>query len=88
MFGEQFWQILRTFLGNCLRQAYEDSAASIALPPLGTGLLGSPPTEVANIILKEVETFSRKNPRAPLKDIYIVLYYGDNAKKQVGDSLR
>ena len=78
-----FWQVLRTFLVNCLTQATADSLATIALPPLGTGNLHSPPIEVANIILEEVKKFCTKNPTTSLKDIYIVLYRGDEDKRRV-----
>ena len=48
---------------------------SLAIPALGTGGLGYPPQDAANILLDELVEFSKRNPKTSLKDVRIVLLH-------------
>lgn len=59
---------------------------SIALPLLGTGVLNSPPDEVARIMLEEIALFSKTNTTTALGDVSVVLLRRERTKIDVSET--
>ena len=62
---------------------HKKKLGSIAIPALGTGVLGVPPEVVAMVMLDELFEFSRLNPQTPLREVRFVVYPGDAGTVQV-----
>lgn len=69
-------KILYSVIFECLREAAFEYK-SIAFPAIGTGNLGFPKYDVAQIMMDAVEYFAKQNPSKNL-DIYFVVYPKDN----------
>ena len=77
------FQILRSFVSNCLKQADQKGYQTISFPAIGTGNLGIPRPTVAKWMYDEVIQYSRNNPTAAVKAVNFVLYNKDRATVQV-----
>ena len=62
---------------------HKKNLGSIAIPAIGTGVLGIPPEFVAEVMLNELFEFSRLNPQTPLREVRFVLYQEDDTTVQV-----
>ena len=70
-------------MSKCLKRAHKAKLQSIALPALGTGVLGMPPNESATVMYEEVDKFSRKCPSTTVKDVRFVIFETDTSVLQV-----
>ncbi|XP_078717972.1 protein mono-ADP-ribosyltransferase PARP14-like [Lampetra fluviatilis] len=59
---------------DCLKLADASQHQSISLPALGTGILGYPPKDVADIVIDAAIQFSKDYPDSTLKLIRVVLF--------------
>lgn len=66
---------------DCLREAVFEYK-SIAFPAIGTGNLGFPKYDVAQIMMDAVENFAKQNPSKNL-NIYFVVYPKDDEMMRV-----
>jgi len=64
---------LRAAVTGALRLAHDRGLASLALPPLSTGIFGFPKDRAAKIIFDAVATFCAQQPDSPLRDIRLVV---------------
>ncbi|XP_067936661.1 protein mono-ADP-ribosyltransferase PARP15-like [Watersipora subatra] len=58
---------------------YDTKAESLALPPIGTGLLEYPPQSVARCVVHAVADFARLNRKSLLKSISLVIFSADES---------
>lgn len=72
--------MLRDIVEKCLHMAKTDGCSSISFPAIGSGVLGFSKREVAQIMTKAVEDFSRLG--FPM-DVYIVIYPSEEETFQV-----
>jgi len=68
---------------NCLNQALKDKRKSMSFPALGTGNLGYPTNEVAEIMLRKIKQFGIDHPEGCLKEVNIVIYEKDLSTYEV-----
>ncbi|XP_052234938.1 protein mono-ADP-ribosyltransferase PARP14-like isoform X2 [Dreissena polymorpha] len=69
--------VLFQFVSKCLQKAAGSKFRSISFPALGTGALGYPSDQVADIMFDAVERFFKDYPKNSLESIYFVLWSGD-----------
>ncbi|KAH3755856.1 hypothetical protein DPMN_190555 [Dreissena polymorpha] len=69
--------VLFQFVSKCLQKAADNKFRSISFPALGTGALGYPSNQVADIMFDAVERFFKDTPKNSLESIYFVLWSGD-----------
>lgn len=65
------------FIDGCLNRAHSNGMTSIAIPAIGTGLLGYPHSFVAETMFERVKTFSQNNKATTLKDVRFIVYDKD-----------
>ena len=65
------------FVENCLLEANRLRLRSIAIPAVGTGLLGYPSDLVVNCLFNEADKFSASNPDTTVNEIRFVVYEKD-----------
>ena len=58
---------------RCFAAADEYHIRSLAIPPVGTGVLGFPPKLVARIMCEELDEYMNSNPGTTLRDIRFVM---------------
>ena len=80
-----FMQGLKRFLANALKEADTRQYQSMAVPAIGTGNLGYPHDVVIKLLVNEIVSFSAANPNTTLKDIYVVLFPGDQTTMKAGN---
>lgn len=68
---------LRKFVRNCLIEAEKRRLNSIAIPAVGTGVLGFPSDLVVNSLFNEADKFSASNPNTTVNEIRFVIYDKD-----------
>ena len=71
------FQTLRKFVRNCLIEAEKRRLNSIAIPAVGTGVLGFPSDLVVNSLFNEADKFSASNPNTTVNEIRFVIYDKD-----------
>ncbi|KAJ8316992.1 hypothetical protein KUTeg_004896 [Tegillarca granosa] len=69
---------ITTFMNNCLNKAHQSSYTSILFAALGTGALGYPRDEAAQLMYQSVMDFDKANPNSTLKTIKFILYPKDS----------
>ena len=79
------FQILKGLLAKCLKEGDKRKMTSIAFAAIGTGTLGFPRDQVAEIYFDEVIAYSQKNPLTKVKDVRFVLYDKDAPTVQAFD---
>lgn len=77
------FQLLETFVWNCLSKAVELKMKSIGFPALGTGNLGYPSEEVAFKMFDTVQKFALEQPTGTLCNVMFVIYQEDYQAIQV-----
>lgn len=78
-----FFQILETFITECLNVSTKKQHKSIAFPSLGTGKLGYPVDQVAKHMFSCIESFTESAPRSTITEILIVVYHQDHKSIKV-----
>lgn len=68
---------LRNFVRNCLLEADKRRLSSIAIPAVGTGILGFPGDLVVDCLFNEADQFSSSNPNTTVNEIRFVVYEKD-----------
>lgn len=76
-------QTLTSIISQCLKEAERLKMRSLSFPAIGTGLLKFPRELVARILLKEVQTFSRKKTPQHLMEVFIVVHSSDSKTESV-----
>ncbi|XP_070564853.1 uncharacterized protein [Ptychodera flava] len=66
---------------NIFEMTHKYAAVSIAMPPLGTGLLGFPVRLSGNIACAALVSFLKRNPKTSIRDIRIVTEDGKVANR-------
>lgn len=81
------FQIMKEIIRDCLEITEKLSSRSIAFPAIGTGNLGFPKTEFAELLLSEVLTFSSKKQLKTLQEVQFLLHPSDHESIQVSSAL-
>ncbi|XP_063081155.1 protein mono-ADP-ribosyltransferase PARP14 isoform X2 [Cavia porcellus] len=75
-------KVMKEIIRNCLEITEKLSSRSIAFPAIGTGNLGFPKTEFAELLLSEVLTFSGKKQLRTLQEVQFLLHPSDHESIQ------
>ncbi|XP_061194327.1 protein mono-ADP-ribosyltransferase PARP14-like [Saccostrea echinata] len=75
--GSTHGKILVEFMNKCLRTAHDSSYHSIVFAALGTGQLGYPKDQVAEMMYQTVIDFDRKCAGTQVKEVKFICYHGD-----------
>ncbi|CAH1257849.1 PARP14 [Branchiostoma lanceolatum] len=70
-------KVLRKIVQQCLQQAEKDNYKTIAIPAMGTGVLGFPHDVVAEAMFDEAVKYCRRNPSGSLREIRFIVWEGD-----------
>lgn len=68
---------MNNFIDGCLNKAHSNRMTSIAIPAIGTGVLGYPHSFVAETMFARVKVFSQVNTTTTLKDVRFIVYDKD-----------
>ncbi|XP_076101996.1 protein mono-ADP-ribosyltransferase PARP14-like isoform X2 [Mytilus galloprovincialis] len=70
----QIWK----FVYTCLETMSKSRLHSIAIPAMGTGIIGYPPWRVAAMMYNIVDKFSDNNKSSKIKEVKLVVYPSDD----------
>lgn len=80
-------QTLSSIISQCLTEAERLKMKSLSFPAIGTGVLNFPRDVVARLLLREVQTFSRKKTPQHLAEVFIVVHPNDSSTERVSEEL-
>lgn len=72
--NSSFNQKLESVVDKCLQEASRRQFSSMAIPALGTGVLGFPRDVAANTIISTVNRFQQTSPKTSLKEVKVVVF--------------
>ncbi|XP_070574790.1 protein mono-ADP-ribosyltransferase PARP14-like [Ptychodera flava] len=84
-YGGKGKRILRSVVKEVLNQASQSKFTSIAFPSLGTGYLGFPPQQVAEVMFQEALHFANKHKYSSLKDIRFIVFNAESVDAFQGE---
>ena len=70
-----------------MREAERIPAASLAIPPIGAGNIGYPPSVVAKVLTEEVANYIETHSDSRIVDVRFVVLDSDRTLLQVTDIL-
>ncbi|XP_025094887.1 poly [ADP-ribose] polymerase 14-like isoform X2 [Pomacea canaliculata] len=72
--GDKASAKLESVVDKCLQEASRRQFSSMAIPALGTGVLGFPRDVAANTIISTVNRFQQTSPKTSLKEVKVVVF--------------
>ena len=81
-----YYQVLQTFLGNCMKEASKKKAKSIAFPAMGTGNLGYPKDIVAKEMFSAAADISKH--KSSVQEVRFAIYEKDRPTLQASSLSR
>lgn len=83
MFYVFFLQQIWKFVYTCLETMSKSKLHSIAIPAMGTGIIGYPPWRVAAMMYNIVDKFSDNNKSNSIREVKLVVYPSDTKTVKV-----